>query len=281
MLISSSKLLSEARKASSCIPAFNFYNLETAQAIFTVAKKAKRPVIAAFGEGYLGHASLEVIAGIVKTLAKEHPYPMVLHLDHCQSPDVIHKAIEAGFTSVMYDGSRLPLEENIKNTRAIVDYAHQENVSVEGELGYLNPEDGSASATDQEQDGFTNPAEALRFVTETGVDSLAVAIGNAHGLYKGVPELNIQRLTEIYNAVGIPLVLHGCSGIPAIKIQEAVSIAVAKININTELALAGSKGMAQLMQQDPNVRMEKLMLKARESMAEAMIPFFTLSGKLI
>lgn len=273
MLTNSIALLKDARKHGKCIPAFNIYNLETAQAVFQAAKTAKKPVIAAFGEGYLQNASLSVIAAIVKTLDNEHPYPVVLHLDHCKDISTLYAAIDAGFTSVMYDGSRLTLAENISNTLKAVAYAHERGVSVEGELGCMNAEDGSESSLCAGENTYTSVHQAQQYVTQTGIDSLAVAAGNAHGLYKGIPNLNMRRIEEINQAVGIPLVLHGCSGIPSAQIQQAISIGVSKINVNTELALAGSRKIAELMQGAQHVRLEKLMLGARESMISVMESF--------
>lgn len=280
MLTNSVALLKHAREQKQCIPAFNIYNLETAQAVFIAAKQAQKPVIAAFGEGYLPHASLEVIAAIVKALSKDHPYPVVLHLDHCKDPRTIYAAIEAGFTSVMYDGSSLPLDENIANTNKVVSFGHERGVSVEGELGCMNAEDGSESAVCIGEHMYTNMYEAQRYVNDTGVDSLAVAVGNAHGLYKGVPNLNMQRIKEIEQAVAIPLVLHGCSGIPEEQIQQAISLGVSKINVNTELALAASKKIAGLLQSTHQIRLEKLMAEAQESMITVMKSFFKVTNSL-
>lgn len=274
MLTNSITLLKDARVHARCIPAFNVYNLETAQAAFQAAKLVQKPVITAFGEGYQENASLPVMAAIVKTLAEQHPYPVVLHLDHCKEIDTIYRAIDAGFTSVMYDGSRLPLKDNIANTLRVVQYAHERGVSVEGELGCMNPEDGSEMPDSISHSAYTDVNQARQYVSETGVDALAVAVGNAHGLYKGTPHLNMERLEEIYQTTKIPLVLHGCSGIPPEQIRKAVSIAVAKINVNTELALAGSNQIAVLLRTKGNVRLERLMLGAREGMAEVMKSFF-------
>ncbi len=274
MLTNSITLLKDARAHARCIPAFNIYNLETAQAAFQAAKLAQKPVIAAFGEGYQENASLPVIAAIVKSLAEQHPYPVVLHLDHCKETDTIYRALDAGFTSVMYDGSRLSLKDNIANTLRVVQYAHERGISVEGELGCMNPEDGSEMPDSISRSAYTDVNQARQYAAETGIDSLAVAVGNAHGLYKGIPHLNMERLEQIYQAVGIPLVLHGCSGIPAEQIRQAVSIAVAKINVNTELALAGSIQIAAMLQGKETVRLERLMLGARERMLEVMKSFF-------
>ena len=260
-------MLKKAREQKVCIPAFNIYNLETLEAAFAASKNKRKPLMAAFGEKYLEHASFEMIAAMANCLAKNHPVPVVLHLDHCKSMDHIQEAIAAGFTSVMYDGSELPLEENIRNTQKAVEYAHSHGVSIEAELGYMNPEDGSVEA-EVEKLLYTDPEQAFQFVEQTGVDSLAVAVGNAHGVYKSTPHLSLQRLQEIYSKVQIPLVLHGGSGIPADQIHKAVEIAVAKININTEIALCGGRSIRNMIENSggKEIRLEKLMKQAQSDM---------------
>ena len=276
MLVSGSQLLEKAREEGNCLPAFNVYNLETIKACFDAAKQTARPLMIAFGEGYLKYTSLEMIVAIVRELDRFHDLPVVLHLDHCKTVDICKKAIDVGFTSVMYDGSHLSFEENIKYTKEVVSYAHFHQVSVEGELGYMNPEDGSASIGLGEE-AYTDPQLAITYVKETGIDSLAVVVGNAHGLYHGTPHLEFERLREIYQKVGIPLVLHGASGIDQKQIQKAVKIAVAKINVNTEIALSASNTARNLLESDKKIRFEKVMEEAGKSMTEVMIKFLEMT----
>ncbi|MEA5011443.1 MAG: class II fructose-bisphosphate aldolase [Angelakisella sp.] len=272
MLTSSKILLSEYRTKGKCLPAFNIYNLETMQAALDAAYAMELPVILAFGEGYLNHASFEVIAAMARELTKGHPVPVVLHLDHCKSIEHCRQAIDAGFTSVMYDGSRLPLEQNIANTLEVVAYAHPRGVTVEGELGGMNEEDGSGG---EEQTFFTDIAEAKEYVTRTGIDSLAVSVGNAHGLYKGEPKLDFGRIADIYYAVKIPLVLHGCSGISFEDIRRASQLAVAKINVNTEIAMAAALCASKEYAAGKH-RYELLTAAARARMVEVMSGFLVL-----
>jgi len=273
MLVNSIALLNESRASQKCIAAFNTYNLETVQAALKASAKAQVPVIIAFGEGYLKHMPLKAVVALVKALAEHHPQTVVLHLDHAKEMETVIAAIEAGFTSVMYDGSHLSLEENIKNTASIVSLAHAKGVSVEGELGGMNPEDGS-EVEEPSHFAFTDPDQALQFVTETGVDSLAIVIGNAHGLYKGTPMLDIERLEAIERIVKIPLVLHGSSGLSEEQLQTAIAHGVAKINVNTEIAMTGAKSIREMLETSPNnMRLEKLMLHAEEAMAVAMQAF--------
>ncbi len=275
MLVNSAALLAQARANNTCVAAFNIYNLETLQAAFGAACKVKRPIMVALGESYLESVSLETIVAITKALCKDFPFDVVLHLDHCKNVDMIFAAIEAGFTSVMYDGSRLPLDENAAATRKVCDFAHARGVTVEGELGGLNEEDGSGEAPEKAQ--FTTVEAAVRYVQASQVDSLAVSVGNMHGLYKGEPNLDIERIKAIYAAVNIPLVLHGCSGIPEEQLREAIASGVAKINVNTEIALAGGDCLkAATAKEDTPIRMEKLMRMAKEDMQSVMERFLQL-----
>jgi tagatose 1,6-diphosphate aldolase GatY/KbaY len=276
MITNSIQLLKNAREQRKCLAAFNVYNLESIRAVFEVGRKLDIPVIIAFGEGYLHHASLEVIAAIVHVMAKDYPNSVVLHLDHCKNLNVIKDAINAGFTSVMYDGSALPFSKNIENTKIAVNYAHSHGISIEGELGGLNPEDGSSSNASFV---FTDPEQAEQYVAQTGIDSLAVSIGNAHGIYKGVPKLDFNRLESIYQQTKVPIVLHGCSGIPLNDLKTAISIAVSKINVNTEFALAGGLGVANALKdaQGKPVKLDILMVNAYREMVKSIEPFAELS----
>ncbi len=270
MIINSKKLLIDSRKKRNCIPAFNVYNLETVQAAFNASKEMNKPIILAFGESYIKHTSLQVISAMVKEISKTHSLPVVLHLDHCKDINIIVEAMEAGFSSVMYDGSYLPFEENITNTRKVVELAKDFEASVEGELGSLNPEDGSST---EKKLIFTDPNKANEFVKRTGIDSLAVSIGNAHGLYKGTPNLNFERLQAIYDQSQIPLVLHGSSGIPANQLDRAINMAISKINVNTEIALTASAAVEGIIKTGTNTRFEILMAKAQEEMKTTMINY--------
>ena len=275
MITNSVQLLKDARGRKKCLAAFNVYNLETIRAVFEVGRRQDVPIIVAFGESYLHHASFDVIAAIFKLLANGYKNSVVLHLDHCKSLTAIQDAIKAGFTSVMYDGSNLPLNQNISNSKEVVDFAHPLGVSVEGELGGLNPEDGRSA---DENLIFTDPGQAEAYVSQTNVDSLAVSIGNAHGIYKKAPKLDFIRLESIFQAAKVPIVLHGCSGIPKADLERAISIAVAKINVNTEMAIAGGNAIAKTINdaQNKTVKLNLLMEKAFDEMVLAIEPFVAL-----
>lgn len=179
----------------------------------------------------------EATTAMVEMAAKGAQIPVALHLDHCNTYEECVEAIEAGFSSVMIDGSALPIEQNIALTKKVVDYAHKVGVTVEGELGRLVGEEGNliVKGPDAAQ---TDPEEALRFVQETGVDCLAVSIGTQHGAYTCTPKLNIERLKKIHEITKIPLVLHGGSGTPIEQVQEAIKCGIRKINVGTDLLTA-------------------------------------------
>jgi len=271
MLVGMKELLNTCKENRTAVPAFNVYNLETILSVNAAATHLECPVIFAFGEGYLDDVPMEIIASSITFLAEKSKQPMVLHLDHAKHLSTIKRAIACGFTSVMYDGSQLPLEENIRNTQKVIEIAHKAKVSVEGELGYLNAEDGSQA---HKMDGilaseYTSPQIAQQYAQETGVDALAIAIGNAHGLYKGTPQLDFEVLKQIKAYTDLPLVLHGSSGIPKEQIQQAIRLGICKININTEVALAAVESIRTRINQSPepnSLRYEKLIRKTKKDL---------------
>lgn len=271
MLTTLSNLLKVAKQEKKAVGAFNVYNLETILAVVEAANRLKSPVILSFGEGYFTHAPVEVIATIVKEICTPLDIQVALHLDHAKELTSIARAIRAGFTSVMYDGSALPLSENIQKTKYIVDYAHAVGVSVEGELGYLNNEDGTCEEGLDLEKGYTRVQDAAMYVNSTGIDALAVAVGNAHGIYKGVPTLDFTRLAEIAQATTVPIVLHGCSGIPDDYIKKAVSLGVAKINVNTEISTGAVMAAREFLTKNPEkgLRFETVLMDARHTMSRA------------
>ncbi len=257
--------LESAFQSSPCLVSFNFYNIESLTAILNAAKKGGKPVIAAFGEGYLSHMPLELTAGLAGIFDRIYDMPFVLHLDHARSKEVVFQAITLGFSSVMYDGSHLPFEQNIQNTKEIVDYAKKYGVTVEGELGCMNPEDGTGPRI--QSDYYTNPGQAALFAAKTGVDALAVSVGNAHGVYSGQPHIDFERILEIRDAAHLPLVLHGCSGIPFDDIRKAVRCGIRKINVNTDMAVEAAKSVKTFLDaQDEIARMDKATEYAQAAM---------------
>lgn len=279
MIVDLPSVLVKARRGGYCVGAFNVYNLETVDAVLAAAEELHSPVIIAFGERYLKNFPIRAVAAIVKTLAQDSSVPVVLHLDHAQKLESIEQAIAAGFTSVMIDGSKFPLSENISITKQAVALARPRNVSVEAELGRIT-RTGIAAA-----DLFTDPGEALQFMAETGVDALAVSVGTVHGLYKGKPTLDLERLARIAMDVHAPLVLHGGSGLPDDLIRSAIRLGVAKLNINTEVSIRGVNAVRGFLETkgSENTRLEELMVEARGAMVGAVkqyIEFFGSVGKI-
>lgn len=250
MLVNFNGVLNHAYKNKYAVGAFNSYNLETMQATVEAGEENNTPVIIAFGAKYLTNMSLHTAASIAKSLEKEASIPVCLHLDHCSDFDVIKDAIKSGFSSVMYDGSRLPYEENLLNTKKIVEYAHKYGVTVEAELGSIGIGDQSHEGFDSDKEALTEPEVAEEFVNETNVDALAVSIGTVHGVYKGEPNIRIELLKEINERVGIPLVLHGGSGVPEKDIVQCIENGIAKMNVNTEVSMNTVSSMKDKLNKD-------------------------------
>jgi len=225
-------IVREAYKNKYGVCSFNIFNYETAKFAVEAAEQAGKPVIVQLYPGFHTYMSFEVTVEIVKSLAKNAKVPVGLHLDHCTDIDLLIHTVKTGFMSVMYDGSKLPFEENIKTTKEVVKTAKAFGADVEAELGNIGSAANIAEYTDESK--FTDPDDALRFSTETGVFSLAVAVGNAHGNYAALPNLDFPRIKKINDNLKIPLVLHGGSGIPDDQLQEAVKCGIAKINVATE-----------------------------------------------
>jgi len=228
----SGDILRDASKKGYGVAATNVFNYETIKLAIQKAEALQKPLLVAFYPGWKGYIDLDVVAEITRTCAKKVKIPIGLHLDHSTDFGEIVQAMKAGFSSVMYDGSTLPFDENVKNTAEVVKVAKTLNIDVEAELGRV----GSAANTSDFEDTakFTSPEDAAVFLDRTGCSSLAVAVGNAHGNYVRLPNLDITRIKDIKEAVGIPLVLHGGSGIPDDQVQAAVKVGIAKMNVATE-----------------------------------------------
>lgn len=240
-LVTMKEILVPARKKSYAVGAFEFWSLDSAQAVVEAAHELKMPVIlqAGFIEAEFA-GGLKNLVQIAKLVAEEVTIPVALHLDHAESYQFICQAIDAGFTSVMIDASHLSFAENVKLTAAVVAVAKPGGITVEAELGRLAGSEANLAVSEEEATQ-TDPDEAARFVAETGIDALAVAIGTAHGFYKSTPRINIERLKKIAAQVSLPLVLHGGSGTPEEKIKEAIKYGIAKVNICTEFVAAFGK----------------------------------------
>ncbi|SCY44242.1 class II fructose-1,6-bisphosphate aldolase [Alkaliphilus peptidifermentans] len=234
--VSSKFMLLDAQKRKYAVPAFNIHNLETIQVVVNVASELNSPVILAATPSTVKYAEEELLFAIGKAAAKKHAIPIALHLDHSEDIDYIKKCIDLGYQSVMIDASHHAYDENVQITKEIVDYAHKRGVTVEAELGRLGGCEEDLVV--EEKDAFyTDPSAALDFVEKTSIDSLAVAIGTAHGLYKSEPKLDFQRLEDISKLVNIPLVLHGASGVPEDMVRRSIELGICKVNIATELKI--------------------------------------------
>lgn len=248
-LVSTKELLLDAQKNGYAIGAFNVENMEMVQAVVAAAEELRSPVIMQTTPSTLKYADADYFFANVAVAAKKATVPVVMHLDHGSSFDLAMKAYRAGYTSIMIDGSHSVFEENIAVTKAVVDACHPGQVMVEAELGKVG---GKEDDLDGGNGGYTEPYEAAAFVEATGVDSLAVAIGTAHGVYKGVPKLDIDRLSEIREVVSIPLVLHGTSGVPDEDVKECIRRGICKVNYATDLRIAFTEGVTGYLKEHPD-----------------------------
>lgn len=231
-LTPSRNILDDARANGRAVAALNFYNAETLRAHINAANECAASIILQTTESTINYLGIEMIVAMAGAAAAEMSHPVALHLDHGGSFELAKRCIEAGYSSVMIDGSKLSFEENIELTSRVVEAAHRVGISVEGELGHVTQNADNENISDF----FTRPEDAKTFVESTGVDALAVAIGTAHGFYKGEVKLDLPRLREIREAVGeVSLVLHGGSGVPDELMREAIRSGIAKINFGTEL----------------------------------------------
>lgn len=233
-LVPISELLKKAEEGGYAVGAFNCNNMEIVQAIIAAAEAEKSPVIMQASQGAIKYAGIEYITAMARVAADNASVPVALHLDHGTSFNQVMMCIRKGFSSVMIDGSKLPFEENVEVTNRVIAVARAVGVSVEAELGKIGGTEDDIHVNERDA-LFTKPEEAKEFVDRTGVDALAVAIGTAHGQYKGIPELDFPRLEKIRSLVNIPIVLHGSSGVPDDAIEKAIQLGVRKVNIDTNI----------------------------------------------
>jgi tagatose 1,6-diphosphate aldolase GatY/KbaY len=245
MLIRGVDALEDARSRAAAIPGFVAYNLETAQGIVAAAERSGLPVVLQAGSSPFRHAGLRPLALLALELAGSSSAPIGVHLDHSRSIDEVLACLELGYTSVMFDGSGLPFADNVAATSEVVSRAHAAGAWVEAELGAVaGDEDVSSDAVAGEH---TDPSQAAQFVAMTGVDALAVAVGNVHGFTSATPRIDLDRLAEIREAVSVPLVLHGASGLPADVLHACLDRGVAKVNVNAELRRAFLAALADAL----------------------------------
>lgn len=249
-LVPLTEVLHRASRAGYAVGAFNCHNMEVVQSIARAAEAEQSPVIIQASQGAIRYAGLEYITSLVKQAVQEVTVPVVLHLDHGTSLQQVVQCIRYGFTSVMIDGSKLPLQENIELTAEVVRIARAVGVSVEAEIGKIGGTEDDISVKESEA-FLTDPEEACRFAQDTGVDALAIAIGTAHGQYKGEPKLDYNRLEKINRLVSCPLVLHGSSGVPDESLKRAIRLGIRKINIDTNIREAFVGAIREVLDLNP------------------------------
>ena len=280
MLVNLTPILADARKNHYAVPAFDVGNYEMVRAVIDVCEEERSPAIFMLLKADLEGRGQKMLIDMIKSAASTATVPVCIHLDHATSYEDIVSCIEDGATSVMYDGSRLSLEENIANTRRVVEYAHPRGITVEAELGHVTDAIGGLSETggvaeDEPaiEDCLTQPDQVVRFVKETEVDCLAVAIGTAHGVYVSTPELHFDRLTEIEDVCPCPLVLHGGSGTPDAAVQKAISLGITKINIFSEVLNAMNTGLRDKLASIDNMSAWPVVVwtEARENMRRVIL----------
>lgn len=263
MLVNSKEVLEKAKEGKYAVPHFNINNLEWTRFILEECEKEKSPVILGVSEGAKKYmVGFHTVTEMVKAMVEELQItvPVVLHLDHGSSVASCKEAIDAGFTSVMIDASKYSVEENIQMTKEVVEYAHQKNVTVEAEIGHVGgEEDGVADEL-----AYAKVEDAIRLAKETGIDSLAPALGSVHGIYKGKPKLDFQRMMEIKEKTNLPLVLHGGSGIPDELIKKSVTCGICKLNINTDLQIVWAKAVRSFLDENQSVYDPRKVIKAGE-----------------
>ncbi|QJA09606.1 tagatose bisphosphate family class II aldolase [Romboutsia sp. CE17] len=265
-ILSTKEMLKRAQKEGYAVPAFNIHNLETLQVVVDTANELKSPVILAGTPSTLVYAGGDYIVSMAEVASKKYDIPIAIHLDHYEDVEDIKHYIDLGFKSTMIDGSHLSYEDNINIVKDVVDYAHRFDATVEAELGRLGGQEDDL-VVDEKDAMYTNPAQAKEFVDKTGIDSLAIAIGTAHGLYKGEARLDFDRLKEIREAVDVPLVLHGASDVPDYLVKKAISLGICKVNIATDLKIPFSDALKKYFSENPKSNdPRKYMAPAKESM---------------
>jgi fructose-bisphosphate aldolase class II len=271
-LVSMTDMLKKAKEEHYAVGQFNINNLEFTQAILLAAEEEKSPVILGVSEGagrYMG--GFNTVVKMVEGLMEDYQItvPVAIHLDHGSSLENCKKAIDAGFTSVMIDASHHPFEENIETTAKVVEYAHSKGVSVEAELGTVGGQEDDVIG---EGIIYADAKECQELVQRTGIDCLAPALGSVHGPYQGEPNLGFKEMEEIGNTTGVPLVLHGGTGIPTKDIKRAISLGTAKINVNTENQIASAKKVREIFASDSKVYdPRKYLGPAREAIKETVV----------
>ena len=271
-LVNTVDLLKHAEDNSYAVGAFNVINLEFLNGILAAAEAMKSPVILNIAEVHFNYVDMEQITPAIKYMAENACVPVVLNLDHGMSIETVVRAIRCGFSAVMFDGSKLPLDKNIEETKFVVKMAHSVGVSVEAELGRVGgAEGGGRQGAKARREFFTDPDEAERYVAETGIDALAVSVGNVHGFYDGDPELEFDLIRELKRKAGIPLVLHGGSGISDDDFRRAISLGMRKVNFFTELSKLATDRVEEMLKESNQYLIPDLLKAAQERIREVVM----------
>lgn len=275
---STKAMLIRAEEGNYAVPAFNIHNLETLQVVVETAAQMKTPVILAGTPGTIKYAEGEYLVAMAKAAAKKYQIPLALHLDHFEDVDEIKQYIDMGFSSAMIDASHHPFEKNIMMVKEVVKYAHARGVTVEAELGRLGGQEDDVVVAEKDS-MYTDPVAAAEFVKQTGVDSLAVAIGTAHGLYKGEPKLDFLRLAEIRREVNVPLVLHGASDVPYDMVRRCIEIGISKVNIATDLKIPFAAAVKEYFLEHPEANdPRKYMTPGKNAMKQVVMNKIIMCG---
>ena len=250
-LVTTKQMLLDAQKGNYAVGEFNVENMEMVMAVMEAAEELKSPVIMQTTPSTVKYAGLDFFLANVKAAAERASVPVAMHLDHGSSFELAMQAYRTGYTSIMIDGSHGSFEENIAVSKAVADACTPSGIPVEAELGKVGGKEDDLDGGDDNP--YTDPDQAVEFVKHTGITSLAVAIGTAHGVYKGEPKLDLDRLSEIREVVDIPLVLHGTSGVPDETVTECVNRGICKVNYATDLRIAFTKGVSEVFSENPDV----------------------------
>ncbi|UED74882.1 class II fructose-1,6-bisphosphate aldolase [Brevibacillus sp. DP1.3A] len=277
-LVSSTQMLRTAREQGYCVGAFNVHTMEMLQAVVEAACEANAPLILQTTVGTVRHLGPEYVTAIARVASEEARVPIALHLDHCHEEELIVRCIEAGYTSVMIDASMHPFAENASMTRRVVELARERGVNVEAELGKVGGVEDDLVVDDADA-ALADPIECEKFIELTGVDTLAPAIGTAHGIYKGEPRIDFARIEEIARRVSVPLVLHGGSGIPEEQVKRAVQLGMAKMNVATELRIAFSQAIKGVFDNNPQENDPRTYMKqAKQAVKEVALAKMEMCG---
>ena len=270
-LVNTVDLLAHAEEHKYAVGAFNVINLEFLNGILEAAEEERSPVILNIAEIHFPYVNIEQITPAIRHMADKACVPVVLNLDHGLSIETVVRTLRCGFSAVMFDASKKPLEQNIEETRLVVKMAHAVGVSVEAELGRVGGAEGGEKSAKAKREFFTDPGEAERFVAETGIDALAVSVGNVHGFYSGEPELDFDLISELKRRTGIPLVLHGGSGISDDDFRRAVSLGMSKINFFTEISKEATDRVRELLASSPDIMIPDFLREAKARIKEVVI----------